>query len=67
MPAKMDAWFAAPNQEAEKEAMRQIKTGSMDFMTFVPTGFFKGYQAWPNTLKGVVKAAFPVMWGVAKT
>lgn len=65
--SKIDAWFAAPNQEAEKEAVRQINKASMDFVTFVPTGFFKGYQAWRNNLKGVVKAPFPVIWGVTKT
>ena len=33
----------------------------MDFVTFIPTGFFKGYQSWRNNLQGVVKAPFPVV------
>ena len=64
---KIDAWFAASNQEAEKAAVREINKASMDFVTFVPTGFFKGYQSWRNNLSGVVKAPFPVVWGVSKT
>ncbi len=38
----------------------------MDFVTFVPTGFFKGYQSWRKSLSGVVAAPFPVVWGVEK-
>ena len=39
----------------------------MDFVTFIPTGFFKGYQAWRKNISGVVKAPFPVMWDVSKS
>jgi peptide/nickel transport system substrate-binding protein len=65
--SKIDAWFAAPNQDAEKQAVREINKASMDFVTFIPTGFFKGYQAWRKNIGGVVKAPFPVMWDVTKT
>ncbi len=64
--AKIDAWFDAPTLEAEKTAVRELNKASMDFVTFVPTGFFKGYQAWRGALSGVVKAPFPVVWGVEK-
>ena len=39
----------------------------MDFVTFIPTGFFKGYQAWRKNISGVVKGPLPFFWGVAKT
>ncbi len=65
--SKIDTWFAAPNEAAEQAAVREVNKASMDFVTFVPTGFFKGYQAWRTSLKGVVKAPFPVVWGVSKT
>ena len=39
----------------------------MDFVTFVPTGFFKGYQSWRKNIGGVVKAPFPVVWDVTKS
>ena len=39
----------------------------MDDVVYVPTGFFKGYQAWRKNLSGVVKAPFPVFWDVTKT
>jgi peptide/nickel transport system substrate-binding protein len=64
--SKIDAWFAATNLDAEKAAVREINKASMDFVTFVPTGFFKGYQAWRKNVTGVVKAPFPVVWDVSK-
>ncbi|MBV9736051.1 MAG: ABC transporter substrate-binding protein [Acidisphaera sp.] len=64
---RIDAWFAAPDQAAEQAAVREINQAEMDFSTFLPTGFFKGYQAWRSNLSGVVKAPFPVVWDVKKT
>ncbi len=64
--ARIDAWFSAPTLDAEKVAVRELNKASMDFVTFVPTGFFKGYQAWRGDLAGVVKAPFPVVWGLEK-
>ena len=60
-------WYAAPDQAAEKAAMARINQASFENVTFVPTGFFLGYQAWRKTVTGVVKAPFPVFWDVRKT
>jgi peptide/nickel transport system substrate-binding protein len=65
--ATIDAWFAAPTPDAEKQAARDFNKASMDFVTFIPTGFFKGYQTWNKKVTGVVKAPFPVMWDVTKS
>ncbi len=62
----IDAWFAASDLAAEQAAARDFNKASMDFVTFVPTGFFKGYQSWRKSLAGVVAAPFPVVWGVEK-
>ena len=63
---RIDAWFAATDQEGEKAAVRELNKAEMDFATFLPTGFFKGYQAWRKGVTGVVRAPFPVVWGVTK-
>jgi peptide/nickel transport system substrate-binding protein len=63
---KIAAWYAAPDLAAEKQAIAELNKAAMDFVVYVPTGFFKGYQAWRNTLSGVVKAPFPVFWDVTK-
>jgi peptide/nickel transport system substrate-binding protein len=61
------AWYAASDQAAEKAAMARINQASFENVTYVPTGFFLGYQAWRKNVTGVVKAPFPVFWGVRKT
>jgi peptide/nickel transport system substrate-binding protein len=60
------AWYAAPDKTAEKKAIDDIDIASFENVTFVPTGFFQIYQAWRKTVSGVVKAPFPVFWGVTK-
>ena len=51
---------------AEKASIEALNKTAMDHVVYVPTGFFKGYQAWRKNLTGVVKAPFPVPWDVAK-
>ncbi len=63
----IDTWYDAPDQAAEKAAMAAIDTASMENVTYIPTGFFLMYQAWRKNISGVVKAPFPVFWGVQKT
>ncbi len=60
-------WYAANDLEAEKTAMAAINKASFEFVTYGPTGFFLTYQAWRKSISGVVKAPFPVFWGVQKT
>ena len=60
-------WFNAPDAAAEKQTMDQINRDSMEFVTYLPTGFFLQYQSWRRNVGGVVKAPFPVFWGVTKT
>lgn len=64
--ADIARWFDAPDLATEKVAMDAINAGSMDLVTYVPTGFFLGYSAWQSGLKGVAKAPFPLFWGVSK-
>jgi peptide/nickel transport system substrate-binding protein len=64
---KIAAWYAAPDLAAEKQAIAELNQAAMDFVVYVPTGFFKSYQAWRKSISGVVKAPFPVFWDVTKT
>ena len=65
--AKIAAWYAAPDLAAEKKAVEDINRAAMEHVVYVPTGFFKGYQAWRTNVTGVVKAPFPVFWDVSKS
>ena len=64
---KIAAWYDAADLAAEKVAIEELNKAAMDHVVYVPTGFFKGYQAWRKNVSGVVKAPFPVFWDVTKT
>jgi peptide/nickel transport system substrate-binding protein len=61
------AWYDAPDLEAEKKAIADLNREAMEFVTYAPTGFFLQYQSWRKNVSGVVKAPFPVFWGVQKS
>jgi len=63
---KIAAWYAAADLTAEKQAIVELNKAAMEHVVYVPTGFFKGYQAWRKNVSGVVKAPFPVFWDVTK-
>ncbi|HVZ07695.1 ABC transporter substrate-binding protein [Rhodopila sp.] len=63
---KIAAWYAAPDLAAEKVAIAELNKAAMDFVVYIPTGWFKFYQAWRTSLSGVTKAPFPVFWDVTK-
>jgi len=63
---KIAAWYAATDLAGEKTAIEALNQAAMDFVVYVPTGFFKGYQAWRTNVSGIVKAPFPVFWDVTK-
>jgi peptide/nickel transport system substrate-binding protein len=63
---KIAAWYAAADLAAEKNAIAELNKAAMEHVVYIPTGFFKGYQAWRTNLSGVTKAPFPVFWDVTK-
>jgi peptide/nickel transport system substrate-binding protein len=60
-------WYAAPDEVAEKKAIVDINKASFENVTYIPTGFFLQYTAWRKNVSGIVKAPFPVFWGVQKS
>ncbi len=60
-------WYAAGDTAAEKQAIGAINAAAFADVVYGPTGFFLGYQAWRKNIGGVVKAPFPVFWGVQKS
>ena len=65
--AARDKWFDAPDLEAEKAAVADMNRELWRHVTYVPTGFYKTYQAWRRNVSGVVGAPIPFFWGVTKT
>jgi peptide/nickel transport system substrate-binding protein len=64
--AARDKWFQAPNLDAEKAAVAEMNAAAMAHATYVPTGFYKTYQAWRRSVSGVVGGPLPFFWGVSK-
>ena len=65
--ALIQDWYAAADVTAEKAAIVALNKASFENVTYAPTGFFLMYQAWRQNVTGVVKAPFPVFWGVQKS
>ncbi len=59
-------WYDAPDARVEHDVAAALNRAALDFLPYVPTGFFLGYQAWRADLTGIVKAPFPVFWGVGR-
>ena len=65
--AGIATWYEAPDLAAEKAAIVEINRAAFDDVVYAPTGFFLQYTAWRTNVSGVVKAPFPVFWGVQKS
>ena len=65
--AGRDKWFAATSPEQEKAACEEINRAAMVSMPFVPTGFYRGYQAWRSNVTGITSGPLPWFWGVSKS
>ena len=65
--ARIADWYDAPDEAAQKTAMDAIDKASMEFVTYLPTGFFLSNTAWRSNVTGIVKSPFPIFWGVQKT
>lgn len=65
--AARNKWFDAPNLDAEKAAVAEMNTAAMNHVTYIPTGFYKVFQAWRRNVTGVIGAPIPFFWGVSKS
>jgi peptide/nickel transport system substrate-binding protein len=60
-------WYDAKSLDEEKAIMARINKMSMEHVTYIPTGFYYGYQAWRTSLDGVGNGPLPWFWGPKKT
>ncbi|MBL8590395.1 MAG: ABC transporter substrate-binding protein [Methylobacteriaceae bacterium] len=64
--ADIASWYEAKTIEEEKKIAEKINRGSMEHVSYIPTGFFLGYQGWRTSLEGVRSGPLPWFWGVKK-
>ncbi len=60
-------WFDAKSLDEEKKAVAKINAAGMSSVIWIPTGFYKGYQAWRSNLEGITNGPLPWFWGVKKS
>jgi peptide/nickel transport system substrate-binding protein len=65
--AGRDKWFAATTPAQEKAACDEINIAACQSLPFVPTGFYRAYQAWRSNVSGIVSGPLPWFWGVSKS
>jgi peptide/nickel transport system substrate-binding protein len=60
------AWYEAKTLEEEKAIIARVNKGGMEHVTYIPTGFYFGYQAWRSNLEAVGNGPLPWFWGPKK-
>ena len=60
------AWYDAKTLDDEKAIMARVNKASMENVTYIPTGFYLGYQAWRANLSGITNGPLPWFSGVKK-
>lgn len=61
-----EAWFEAPDLEAEKRIAREIQTIAWQEVPFIPLGLVLPPQAYRRSITGVVKGGPALFWGVRR-
>jgi peptide/nickel transport system substrate-binding protein len=62
-----DAWFDAPNLEAQKVITRQMQILAFQEVPVVPAGMWFNATAYRSDLTGLIKSGTPLMWGIRRT
>jgi peptide/nickel transport system substrate-binding protein len=60
-----EAWFEAPNFEAQKDLVRQMQREIWKEVPYVNTGSYVGFTGYHSYLKGI-RDGFPQMYGVQR-
>jgi peptide/nickel transport system substrate-binding protein len=60
------AWYDAKTLDEEKAIIARVNKMGMEHVTYIPTGFYFGYQAWRSNIEGVSNGPLPWFWGPKK-
>ena len=64
--AETAKWYDAKTLDEEKAIIARVNKLSMEHVTYIPTGFYYGFQAWRSNLSGITNGPLPWFWGVKK-
>ena len=60
------AWFDAPDLPAKKAIAEQVQVRALETVPCIPLGHLFQPTAFRSDIKDIVKAAFPLFWGVRR-
>jgi peptide/nickel transport system substrate-binding protein len=60
------SWFDAPDLVSQKAIAEQVQLQALQTVPYVPLGQLFQPTAFRSDIKGIVKAAFPLFWGVRR-
>jgi peptide/nickel transport system substrate-binding protein len=61
-----DAWFDAPDLGSQKAITEQIQLRALETLPYIPLGQIFQPTAFRSDIKDIVKAMFPLFWGVRR-
>ena len=61
-----DAWFDAPDLASQKALAEQIQLRGLETLPYIPLGQMFQPTAFRSDIKDIVKAMFPLFWGVRR-
>jgi len=61
-----DAWFDAPDLKSQKALAEQIQVRGLETLPYLPLGQIFQPTAFRSDIKDIVKAMFPLFWGVRR-
>jgi peptide/nickel transport system substrate-binding protein len=61
-----DAWFDAPDLRSQKAIAEQIQRRGLETLPYIPLGQFFQPTAFRSDIKDIVKAMYPLFWGVRR-
>jgi peptide/nickel transport system substrate-binding protein len=61
-----DAWFDATDLKSQKSLAEQIQRQGLETLPYIPLGQFFQPTAFRSDIKDIVKAMYPLFWGVRR-
>jgi peptide/nickel transport system substrate-binding protein len=61
-----EAWFAAPDQAAEKQVARELQALVWEEAPFIPLGLLRPPMAYRRSLTGVLTGGPALFWNVRR-
>jgi len=53
------SWYDAKTLDEEKKIISNVNRMGMEHVTYIPTGFYYGFQAWRSNLEGMTNGPLP--------